>query len=282
MARPANIRGQIRPGHGESAGPGFRTVDNDLVRTTTVRFVTSRTRLPRLPDLSPAADPRRGYTQQEILTALRQLILDGILPPGTGLPLREFARLFDVSAIPVRESLQTLIGEGLVEHRANFGYTVTRLTASELRELYVVRERLESVALAAAVHRAGPQDHQVATEAHARLERAVLDDDPAAYNRESRTFHLALTRPSGMARLVHMLEYAWNITEPVQPMVHVSAADRAVLHADHSRQLAAFLSGDADTLLAATEAHHARLNGVVAGLPTDRGLFADPDEPEAE
>lgn len=240
--------------------------------------MTSRSRLPRLPDLAPPADPRRGYSQQEILAGLRQLIMDGNLPPGTGLPLREFAQRFDVSAIPVRESLQTLIGEGLIEHRPNFGFTVTRLTAAELRELYVARERLESAALAAAVHRAGPEDHRIATEAHDRLEQAVLHDDPAAYHRETRNFHLALTRPSGMARLVHMLEYTWNITEPVQPMVHVTAADRAVLQADHSRQLAAFLAGDADELLAATEVHHARLNGVVAELPTDRGLFADPDE----
>ncbi|WP_425303116.1 GntR family transcriptional regulator [Nocardia wallacei] len=240
----------------------------------------SRSRLPRLPELTPAADPRRGYSQQEILGELRRLILEGNLPPGTGLPLREFAKRFDVSAIPVRESLQTLIGEGLVEHRPNFGYTVTRLTAAELRELYVVRERLESAALAAAVRQADTEDHRLATEAHARLERAVLDDDPAAYHRETRIFHLALTRPSGMARLVHMLEYAWNITEPVQPMVHVSTGERVVLHADHSRQLAAFLAGDAEALLAATEQHHARLNHVVSGLPTDTGLFAEPTTPE--
>lgn len=60
--------------------------------------------------------------------------------------------------------------------------------------------------------------------------------------------------------------------------VHVTAADRAVLQADHSRQLAAFLTDDAEALLAATEAHHARLNGVLAGLPTDRGLFAEPED----
>ncbi|WP_416276914.1 GntR family transcriptional regulator [Nocardia sp. alder85J] len=239
----------------------------------------SRPRLPRLPDLTPPEDPHRGYTQYEILAELRRLVLSGSLPPGTGLPLREFSTLFAVSAIPVRESLQTLIGEGLVEHRPNFGYTVTRLTTAELRELYLVRERLESAALAAAALRAGDEDHRLAVEAHRRMEQAVLADDPATYHRETRNFHLALTRPSGMARLVHMLEYAWNITEPVQPMVHTSAAERALLQADHHRQLAAFLAGDAEALLAATEQHHDRLNRVVAELPTDIGLFADPDTP---
>lgn len=204
------------------------------------------------------------------------MILEGNLPPGTGLPLGEIARAFTVSAIPVRESLQTLIGEGLVEHRPNFGYQVTMLTADELRELYVVRERLESVAMAAAVHNATEADHQLLREIHARLEQAVLTENAVAYHRETRNFHLALVRPSGMPRVVHMLEYAWNITEPVQPMVHVTTMDRVVLHADHSKQLQAFLARDAESLLAASEGHHARLNGVLEHLPTDTGLFAEP------
>ncbi|MFF2551623.1 GntR family transcriptional regulator [Nocardia sp. NPDC058058] len=235
----------------------------------------SRPRLPRLPQLTPALDAHRGYTQHEILDELRRLILGGNLPPGTGMPLGELARQFGVSAIPVRESLQTLIGEGLVEHRPNFGYQVTLLTAAELRELYVVRESLEAAALVAAVPRATGEDHDLARETHARLERAILTEDAVAYHRETRNFHLALVQPSAMPRVVHMLEYAWNITEPVQPMVHASTADRVVLHADHSKQLAAFLARDAEALLDATAAHHLRLNGVLSRLPTDTGLFAD-------
>ncbi|APB00236.1 hypothetical protein NS506_06200 [Nocardia seriolae] len=139
-----------------------------------------------------------------------------------------------------------------------------------------MRERLESAALAAAVHHATEADHELAREIHARLEQAVLTENAVAYHRETRNFHLALVRPSGMPRVVHMLEYAWNITEPVQPMVHVTTMDRVVLHADHSKQLQAFLARDAEALLAATELHHSRLNGVLEHLPTDTGLFAEP------
>ena len=49
-----------------------------------------------------------------------------------------------------------------------------------------------------------------------------------------------------MLRLMHMLESAWNITEPVQLMVHVEHAHAAVLHEDHQHMLDAFLAGDAD------------------------------------
>src|SRR5262245_8713157 len=86
-----------------------------------------------------------------ILAELRRCLLEGGVPPGTPIPPDEVAAVFGVSRIPVREALMTLIGEGLVEHRPNFGYTVATLTTAELREMYLVREVLETAALKSAV-----------------------------------------------------------------------------------------------------------------------------------
>ena len=174
-----------------------------------------------------------GRPQQAILDELRRVILDGAVPPGTPIPLAEVADLFGVSQIPVRESLKTLIGEGLVTHRSNFGYSVAQLTAQELREMYIVRETLESAALAASVANATDEDRAAIVAVNGVLQQAIRDDDPVTYHRQSRKFHLALARPSRMYRLLHMLESAWNVTEPVQSMVHVAPGDRAALHADH-------------------------------------------------
>ena len=172
-----------------------------------------------------------GKSQQAILDELRRVILDGAVLPGTPIPLAEVADLFGVSQIPVREALKTLIGEGLVNHRNNFGYAVAQLTPQELREMYIVRETLEAAALAAAVANATDDDRAAVVAANGILQEAIRDDDPVAYHRQSREFHLSLTRPSRMHRLLHMLESAWNVTEPVQSMVHVSPAERADLHA---------------------------------------------------
>lgn len=215
-----------------------------------------------------------GSPQQTILDELRRVILEGATLPGTPIPLAEVADLFGVSQIPVRESLKTLIGEGLVAHRSNSGYTVAQLTVQELREMYIVRETLESASLTAAVHNATDTDRAAAVIAHQRLEQAIRDGDAAAYHRGSRKFHAALTGPSRMHRLLHMLEGAWNVTEPVQSMVHVSHADRAILHADHRAMLEAFLAGDVTALLDVSEQHAARLNAVIATLPRHTGLLA--------
>ncbi len=221
---------------------------------------------------------RHGGPQQTILAELRRVILEGAAPPGTPVPLTEVADLFGVSHIPVREALKTLTGEGLVTHRQNLGYTVAQLTAKELREMYIVRESLESAALAAAVIRATDADRATAVAANQLLAQAIIGDDAVGYQLQSRQFHMALARPSGMHRLLHMLEVAWNVTEPVQPMVHVSQADRAGLHCDHDDMLSAFLAGDIERLLAVSERHAKRLNEVIATLPADTGLLAPIDQ----
>jgi DNA-binding GntR family transcriptional regulator len=215
-----------------------------------------------------------GPPAQKLLDELRRAILGGGVPPGTLIPLAEVADLFGVSQIPVREALKTLMGEGLVGHRRNSGYTVALLTAQELREMYIVRETLESASLRAAVANASDTDRAAAVAVNHLLEQAIRDDDAVVYHQQSRQFHAALTRPSRMHRLLHMLETAWNVTEPVQSMVHVSRAERAQLHADHHAMLDAFLMGDAERLVAASEAHAVRLNVVIATLPTNTGLLA--------
>ena len=148
------------------------------------------------------------------------------------------------------------------------------IPVNEVAEMYIVRETLESAALAAAVVNATDDDRTAIARAHHLLERAVREDDPHTYHRQSRHFHIGMTRPSGMLRLVHMLESAWNITEPVQLMVHVEPADRAALHTDHGQMLEAFLDRDVESLLAVSSHHHRRLNTVVATLPTDSGLIS--------
>jgi len=223
-----------------------------------------------------------GGSQQTILAELRRVILDGAVLPGTQIPLAEVADFFGVSQIPVREALKTLIGEGLVAHRSNFGYAIAQLTPQELREMYIVRETLEAAALAASVANATDEDRAAVTGVHDILHKAIRDDDPVTYHRQSREFHLALTRPSRMYRLLHMLESAWNVTEPVQSMVHVMPDQRTALHADHERMLESFLTGDVEQLLAAAELHAQRLNSVIATLPTDTGLLVAPNISSAQ
>ncbi|WP_305789639.1 GntR family transcriptional regulator [Symbioplanes lichenis] len=220
---------------------------------------------------------RQRSSQGEILAELRRCILDGDVPPGSPIPVDGVAATFGVSRIPVREALMTLIGEGLVDHRARTGYRVATMTAAEFAEIYLVREALETAALRVAVDRADDAAVREARSAHAALGAAVRSGDGRAHHRESRRFHLALIRPCEMRRLVHMLTAAWNMTEPLQPMAHLDRAERERLHDDHDAMLDAFAARDSARLVDLCAAHHRRLQGCIARLPRHTGLFREAD-----
>lgn len=236
--------------------------------------MSSRVRSPLLDNL---VVDRRGGPQQTVVTELRRIILSGDAPPGTSVPLADVAELFGISHIPVREALKTLIGEGLVTHRPNSGYTVAQLTVQELREMYIVRASLEVAAQSIAVKLATDEQVDVAKAANERMTQAILDGDAAAFQRESRNFHFALVRPSGMRRLLRMLEVAWNIIEPSQPMIHVSPDNHVLLNADHDDMFTAFAARDGEQLRVISERHAHSLNDVIGTLPTDTGLLARGD-----
>jgi DNA-binding GntR family transcriptional regulator len=72
-----------------------------------------------------------------------------------------------------------------------------------------------------------------------------------------------------------MLESAWNVTEPFQPMSLISTEQRRCLHADHGDMLRSFLTRDAEALLLVAARHLDHLDSSIAGLPVDTGLFTD-------
>jgi len=202
----------------------------------------------------------------EVLAELRRVIASGQVPPGSAIPLDDVAAFFGVSLIPVREALKTLLGEGLLAHQPRLGYTVTALSQAELDELYVVRGALEAAALDAAVRQSSAADHERAAGIHAQLATAVDAGDPVAFQRASRDFHEALLAPCRMPRLLHMLDIAWNLTEPAQTMMRVTEEDRVDLRADHEEMLAAFVARDGERMRAAALVHHERLTSCIARI----------------
>jgi DNA-binding GntR family transcriptional regulator len=223
-----------------------------------------RSRLPRLPKLNLSGSPFAALmptrdTLPQLLSELRRALLDGEIAPGAPLLPGDLARRFSTTPVAVREVLPALIAEGLAEPGQDAEYAATHLAVEELREMHLMRESMEATALAAAVTRAGAEDHRRATETYQRLDDAVRRDDPVEYHRQSLLFHLALTRPSGMRRLVHLLESVCSITEPTLSMIGGGTEEHGELHADHRRQLDAFRARDVAELLLVAEQHHARL-----------------------
>ncbi|MBA4191636.1 MAG: GntR family transcriptional regulator [Planctomycetaceae bacterium] len=81
---------------------------------------------------------------------LRRKVLTGELEAGAQLVNRTLAQAMAVSLAPVREALNRLATEGLIEHVPGAGAFVRKPSPQDLEELYVLREAVESCAAAEA------------------------------------------------------------------------------------------------------------------------------------
>ena len=101
-----------------------------------------------------ASLPRSGYflTDPPSLTslaaeAIRGRIVAGELAPGQRLVEETLASELGISRPPVRESLRTLAGEGLVRLIPRRGAVVTSFTLQDVFEIVTLREALEGTAI---------------------------------------------------------------------------------------------------------------------------------------
>ena len=133
-----------------------------------------------------------------LVSGLREAILSGSLEPGRHLKDRELCEMFGVSRTLVREAVQTLAAEELIEIVPHRGPVVATLDRRTVAELYRVRGVLEGLAcaefavnadergrqalsaivddLSALTGREGPVRRGIAL----RLEAVALLDEPAA------------------------------------------------------------------------------------------------------
>jgi DNA-binding GntR family transcriptional regulator len=79
-------------------------------------------------------------------TRIRRALVEGGFEPGQKLSEPELALKFSTSRSPVREALVRLELEGFVARQPNGRLTVRALDVSDLRQLYVVRSRMEGLA----------------------------------------------------------------------------------------------------------------------------------------
>jgi DNA-binding GntR family transcriptional regulator len=145
---------------------------------------------------------------------LRELIVSGVLDPGTRVSEAELAARLSVSRTPVREALAGLDADGLVD-AVGRGVRVRTLSGDELVAVYRVRAALE--ALAAETAAASQAAGQIATAALTDLDDLAEQTDAAtrAGDLESaallnRAFHRAVIVLAANPVALELLDRLWD------------------------------------------------------------------------
>src|ERR1700753_2095111 len=82
-------------------------------------------------------------TVEAAANAIRDLILDGELAPGTRLRENDFAERLGVARHSFRAATQILIGEGLLRREPNRGVQVPVFSQADVEDIFKLRAALE-------------------------------------------------------------------------------------------------------------------------------------------
>lgn len=134
-----------------------------------------------------------------IASALADQIVSGVLAPGSRLRQDHLAAEFSASHVPVREAFRKLEAQGLIVSTPRRGVRVSQLDAGVVLEVTEMRAALEGLALRHALSRLRKADLDAA---HQALVEGEASDQIAAWEAANRRFHLAITAPCGMPRLM--------------------------------------------------------------------------------
>jgi DNA-binding GntR family transcriptional regulator len=108
---------------------------------------------------------------------LRLEIIHGDLPPGTRLVELEIAERMGVSQGTVREALQRLETDGLVERKARTASYVAPISLDEMHELFLIRSVVESSAARRTAQRISPAQCEELRELVDLMRQAGQRDD---------------------------------------------------------------------------------------------------------
>ena len=191
----------------------------------------------------------------EVVERLRDLIIQGELAPGVKLNERVLCERLRTSRTPVREAIKYLASEGLVELLPNRGSIVTPITATTVREMFVLLGALEALAGELACVSASDADIAEIRALHYQMLAHHARGELAPYFRCNQQIHMRLVECAGNATLANTYRALNGHVRRARYMANLSPErwDHAV--EEHQQILDALLRRDAALLPALLRSH---------------------------
>ncbi|WP_148573793.1 GntR family transcriptional regulator [Nocardioides caldifontis] len=194
---------------------------------------------------------RDGTFSQRTEGVLRELILDGTIPPGERLNEVALASALGISRGPLREAIQRLAGEGLLTIISHRGAFVRTFEEREIAELYDLRTAYEMYAARLVCERASDEDLEQLGEFVA----ATGDEMSGGRYPSGRDFHrrlLSLADSAALERAAAETQAQISLARSISASRPVRAKEALDEHADI---VAALQSRSADDAARAVREH---------------------------
>lgn len=200
------------------------------------------------------ADLHSGDSLAESIAAdLKQRIVTGQLAAGERIVQNAVAEQYGVSRLPVREALRALSNSGLVDLEPSRGARVRPFDRAEMREVCLMREQLEPMAIAEAVSRITPADLEEAAEILARMELSSPED--GNWLALDRQFHTLWYDRLGMPLLHRTIDQLWDLAHRYRAAFSMTSGAREISDLEHHLMLHAIRRGAAEDVAAILGVH---------------------------
>jgi GntR family transcriptional regulator, rspAB operon transcriptional repressor len=199
-------------------------------------------------------------------TAIRAAIVRGTLRAGTVLGEDELAAALGISRTPVRSALQTLLAENLVESGPRRQVIVRGVSAEERREVMLLREALERVAVADACARMTIDEIDHLRLLLIRQRRAANNEAVEDFIDLDDQFHIGIAESARLPMLVRFLGQIRALSRIMGLRAVTREGRFGQVLDEHERIVAALEARDTDEALAAIDDHLANTFRILTAL----------------
>lgn len=154
----------------------------------------------------PEPGKRKGHLHGNTVARLRNLIVTGVLAPGTKLNERELCDQLAISRTPVREAIKTLIQDGLLRALPNHSAVVSELDLDEVVALIEVVTVVEGLAGELAAKHISDEAVAEIGMLHYRMLLHHARDELPGYFEANKAFHRRIVELSGNSILLWVWE----------------------------------------------------------------------------
>ncbi|MDE1180508.1 GntR family transcriptional regulator [Paraburkholderia sp.] len=202
-----------------------------------------------------------GAAKVNLVEVIRADIVRGRLRPGEKLSAAALAETHEASLTVVREALNRLAGEQLVNFEPQIGFSVRPVSYEDFVDLMDQRILLENVALRRCMATASVDWQAEVLASHHKLScTPMIDPDDATelnplWLERHDAFHSTVLQGCGSRRLYQaVLRLSHEAEVYYRALLPVSGRDDGMV-AEHEKLVAAILGGDVDEAIALLTAH---------------------------
>ena len=195
----------------------------------------------------------------EVYELLRQRILNRHYPPGFRFDLSLLETELGISRTPLKEALQRLERDGLIEIRPRRGTFVTSLDPTDVAEGFDVRRILECAAAKIVIHQATDEEiaeiQAINHEMNALLESADYQAVVQEFIELDRRLHHYLIELTQNRRLQTVYQHIDTHLQIVRVRQKFSLPDSRHTQQEHAAMMTALNNRDAEAFCAAVGSH---------------------------